>query len=65
MHMMGDMHVYSDHIPPLRGIDQLQPHAFPYLEIDPSIKKIEDFRMEHFDLKGYRSYKKIPMKMSV
>jgi thymidylate synthase len=65
VHMMGDMHVYSDHIPHLKDIDQLQPHAFPALEIDPSIKRIEDFRMEHLNLVGYRSYKKIPMKMSV
>ena len=63
--MMGDMHVYKDHIPPLEGVDQLKPHAFPYLELDPSIKNIEDFKFEHLTISGYKSYKKIPMKMSV
>ena len=65
IHMMGDMHVYSDHIEQLKDIDYLKPHAFPCLDIDPSIKDINDFRMEHLNLVGYKSYKKIPMKMAV
>ena len=44
MHMLADMHVYSDHVDQLRYIDQLKPFAFPYLELDPSIKNIDDFR---------------------
>jgi thymidylate synthase len=42
--MLADMHVYSDHIDPLRSIDQLRPYAFPYLDLDPSIKNINDFK---------------------
>ena len=44
MHMLGDMHLYSDHIESLKGIDEIKPFAFPYLEIDPSIKNIDDFK---------------------
>lgn len=63
--MMGDMHVYSDHIEPLKSLPQMTPYPFPYLQIDPSIKNIDDFRYEHLKLKNYKSHPKIGMKMSV
>jgi thymidylate synthase len=63
--MLGDMHLYSDHIESLKGIEEIKPFAFPYLEIDPSINNIDGFKFEHLKLIGYNSYKKIPMKMSV
>lgn len=62
---MADMHVYKDHIESLKGIDQLEPYAFPTLNIDPSIKDIDKFEFKHFEVKNYRSHKKIEMKMSV
>lgn len=65
IHMMGDMHVYSDHIEQLKGLESIVPHAFPTLELDPSIKSIDEFRYEHLKIKGYKSHPKIPMKMSV
>lgn len=65
IHMMGDMHVYSDHIESLRGLEMLKPYPFPSLDIDPAIKSIDDFKFEHLTLSGYKSHKKIPMKMAV
>lgn len=65
IHMMADMHVYKDHIESLKQLDNLVPYAFPYLEIDPSVKDIDSFKFEHFKLHGYNSHKKIEMKMSV
>lgn len=59
IHMMADMHVYSDHIESLKDLEKIQPIAFPELKIDPSIKNIDDFKFEHLELKGYRSHKKI------
>lgn len=44
IHMMGDMHVYNDHIEQLKGLKQVVPHAFPTLELDPSVKNIDDFK---------------------
>ena len=63
--MMADMHVYKDHIENLKKLDNLVPYAFPYLEIEPSVKEIDCFKFEHFKLHGYNSHKKIEMKMSV
>ena len=65
VHTMADLHLYNDHIESLKGLDQLAPYPFPELEIDPSIKNIDDFRYEHLKIKGYKSHPKIPMKMSV
>ena len=65
IHMLADMHVYKDHIDSLKQLDTLVPHAFPYLEIDPTVKDIDAFKFEHFKLQGYTSHKKIEMKMSV
>jgi thymidylate synthase len=44
IHMLADMHVYKDHIESLKQLDTLVPHAFPYLEIDPTIKDIDSFK---------------------
>lgn len=44
IHMLADMHVYKDHIESLKQLDKLVPHAFPYLEIDPNIKCIDEFK---------------------
>ena len=63
--MMGDMHVYNDHIQQLKSLNDLQPHAFPYLHIEPSIKSIDDFKYDHLRMEGYTSHQKISMKMSV
>jgi thymidylate synthase len=65
IHMLADMHVYKDHIDSLKQLDTLVPHAFPYLQIDPTVKDIDAFKFEHFKLQGYNSHKKIEMKMSV
>jgi thymidylate synthase len=63
--MLADLHVYKDHIDSLKQLDSIVPFAFPYLEIDPSIKNIEEFKFNHLKLIGYNSHKKIEMKMSV
>lgn len=63
--MLADLHVYNDHIESLKQLETIVPYPFPYLEIDPSISKIDDFRFEHLKLHGYTSHKKIEMKMSV
>lgn len=29
VHTLGDMHVYNDHVEPLRNVDKLAPFPFP------------------------------------
>ena len=43
IHTLGDAHVYSNHIEPLKEQLQRVPHPFPYLKINPDIKEITEF----------------------
>lgn len=58
IHTFGDAHIYSNHF---NQVDELlgREHTvvgipeLPQLELDPSIKNIDDFRIEHIHLKNY------------
>lgn len=65
VHVIGDAHVYLNHVEPLREQLLRQPRAFPKLTLDPSIKCIDDFRMEHLIIEGYKPHKTIKMDMAV
>ena len=43
IHTLGDAHVYSNHVEPLKEQLQRVPHPFPYLKINPDIKEITEF----------------------
>lgn len=64
-HVMGDTHVYVKHIEPLKGQIVRKPYPFPVLTIDPTVKDIDDFRLEHFKVQGYQHHPAVEMEMSV
>lgn len=63
----GDVHVYENHIEPLKEQLSRNPHmyALPTLKLNPNITKIEDFTYEDIKIEGYRSYPAIKMPLSV
>lgn len=65
VHTLGDAHVYSNHIEPLKKQLKRDPYPFPILKINPDVKNIEDFTMEDFELVNYTHHKKIKMEMAV
>ena len=68
IHNIGNIHIYMNQIEVVKEIVQNEPYNFPLLFIEDSkneIKKIEDFRFEHFKLLFYNSYKKYNITMSV
>jgi len=66
VHTIGDAHVYTDHIEPLKRQLKRKPYSFPLFEIeDRGQEAIEDFRLEDFIIKGYEHHKGIKMKMAV
>lgn len=65
IHVIGDAHVYSNHVEPLLLQLEREPRPFPKLVIDPSIKDIEGFRFEHFTVEGYDPHPAIKMDMAV
>ncbi|XP_014505864.1 bifunctional dihydrofolate reductase-thymidylate synthase [Vigna radiata var. radiata] len=64
-HVIGDAHVYRNHVRPLQEQLQNQPKPFPILKINPKKKDIDSFVAADFKLIGYDPHKKIEMKMAV
>jgi thymidylate synthase len=53
VHTLGDAHLYMNHI--TQADEQLgrEPRALPALELDPEVRRLEDFRFEHIRVIGY------------
>lgn len=65
-HVMGDAHVYVDHVDALKTQLEREPRDFPTLDIlkDPGCS-IDGWKAEDFVVRGYDPHKTIAMKMSV
>ncbi|KAH7311526.1 dihydrofolate reductase-thymidylate synthase [Stachybotrys elegans] len=65
-HVMGDAHVYLDHVEALETQLEREPRPFPELELRPEKGgSIDGWTVEDFVIKGYEPHKTIAMKMSV
>lgn len=65
-HVMGDAHVYLDHVDALKEQVEREPRDFPELEIAREKGGcIDGWKAEELVVKGYNPHKSIPMKMSV
>ncbi|WIA20221.1 hypothetical protein OEZ85_006063 [Tetradesmus obliquus] len=65
VHTLGDAHVYSNHVEPLKQQLENAPRHFPRLLINPDKKDINDFTAEDFTLLDYQPHKTIKMQMAV
>jgi len=65
IHVIGDAHVYKNHVEPLLQQLEREPRPFPKLIIDPSIKDIDAFKFEHFKIENYNPHPPIKMEMAV
>ena len=63
----GDVHIYENQIPAFEEQLSRSPYkyALPYLELNPDIKNIEDFKYEDIKIIGYESYSTIKAPLSV
>lgn len=64
IHCMGDAHVYSNHIWPLKEQITRTPTQFPTLKITSSSKNIDDLSFDDLELKDYFPQKNIKMEMA-
>jgi len=65
VHVIGDAHVYSNHVEPLQEQLARTPRPFPTLAIDPAVTDIEAIRFEHLTVTGYDPWPAIKMDMAV
>ena len=61
----GDVHVYTNHIDPLREQLQREPRGLPRMIVANRGQGIFDFRFEDFKLVNYRPHPTIPMEIAV
>jgi len=65
VHIIGDTHVYSNHVEPLNIQIQRHPLPFPSVLLNPDIKEIDQFTAKDIKLENYVKLGKINMKMAV
>eukprot|EP01126_Amoeba_proteus_P047565 TRINITY_DN5433_c0_g1_i14.p1 TRINITY_DN5433_c0_g1~~TRINITY_DN5433_c0_g1_i14.p1 ORF type:complete len:136 (-),score=3.48 TRINITY_DN5433_c0_g1_i14:103-510(-) len=65
VHSMGDVHVYKDHVEPLKLQLEREPRAFPKLKIVGNVPDIDSFTIDNFVLEGYCPHDKIVMSMAL
>jgi dihydrofolate reductase/thymidylate synthase len=64
MHVLGDAHIYATHVEAVRQQLQRQPKRLPRVQLDPSIRNIDEFRIEHVSLEEYEPYPHITAPMA-
>jgi dihydrofolate reductase/thymidylate synthase len=65
VHVLGDAHVYANHVDPLKEQLKNSPRHLPRLKINPEKKDIDAFTFQDFEIIDYKPHKKIEMKMAV
>ena len=65
VHLLGDAHVYANHVEALTDQIEREPRSFPTLKLNSRITEIDDFTIDDVELEGYRPHPSVPMKMAV
>ncbi len=65
IHTFGDVHIYSTHMEQINEQLKNEPESLPQMIIDPTVKSINDFKMDSFTLENYTCHQKITGKMAI
>jgi len=65
VHVLGDAHIYSDHVEQVKEQLRREPLPLPTLWINPEVQDITKFTMEDFRLDGYNCHPPIKANMAV
>ena len=63
--ILGDAHIYHKHFEAVETQLNRTPYALPQLELNPKIRSIDDFKMQHIQLVNYQHHGTIPAPMIV
>jgi thymidylate synthase len=65
VHTLGDAHLYANHFEQARLQLGREPRPRPVMTLDASVKRLDDFRFEHFELVGYDPHPAIKAPVAV
>ena len=65
VHTLGDAHLYLNHLDQAKLQLSRKPLKLPNIKINSSIKNLEDFRYEDFEIVDYESHPAISAPISV
>ena len=65
VHTFGDVHIYSNHFAQVKEQLKRKPRPFPKMKIKVSVKNIDDFKLEDFEVVGYNPYPPIKGEVTV
>ena len=64
--VMGDTHVYKNHVKTfMEEQADREPYDFPTLKIKNNSKNIDDYKLEDFEVIGYKKHSKVSYEMAV
>lgn len=65
VHVLGDAHIYNNHVEGLTEQLTREPRPFPKVRVTRRVDTIEDFKFENFELTGYDPHESIKMRMAL
>lgn len=65
VHTFGDAHLYMNHLEQAKVQLGREPKPLPRLDLDPAVRRIDDFRFEHIRVTGYQAHPHIKAAVSV
>lgn len=61
VYQVSNAHIYEQHVEKATELVARQPFPFPKLKLDPSVKELKDFRVEHFSVEEYEAHPPMAM----
>jgi len=65
VHILGDTHIYHNHLEQVKTQLQRKPYSLPKLVLNPDIKDIDKFTMDDITLENYQYHPAIKADMAV